>query len=729
MRFAKSTIPPPLDSSGRPSASSLATVFAAVVSLTACGGNGGGDSATPPNAPVTPTPSGTGVTAEYTPLYAADTPIVEQLQYTEPDGTLVTFMGARPTERHARERGEAWDAPDQGPGRYFTFPTFYFQNRTFGLEIRDEVPAGRQRIEVILHVNDGTFNGTTFSLFRNINNPNVRDFGWSLNYGFNNPEEGNKPICHAGQRTCKMSFTSNWRTSPHSPLKIGDKIELAPAPRLQSPAIDGGGERYYSFEQLYVVGKGMRPWYGIVPNLDSEPLPDSTLLGGQASVSYNYSEEPHRVFQQMANNIGIGNTKRFVQGRRLFHTSFADGKHSEHPTTNPIFTEHVGQLGPRYNQSRCIECHTANGRSPAPVLGARLDTLSVLTGVAGANGTVLPDPIYGLNVQQRAASTTAPDYAVSVASYDKTVRTLAGGEQVELVKPVYTFKGPVPSLFSVRQAPQVIGMGLLEAVAEPTILALADPDDANGDGVRGVPHWVNDPETGKVHLGRFGWKATKASLRHQVGDALVKDMGVTSPVFPSRSCQQGAPDCRSTTATTAVSDTELQRMSDYLSLVGVPAQRSLRSGYPEGIRVSPEHDVNPQLIERGSALFAQARCTTCHTPQMTTGNTHPFAELRNQTIRPYTDLLLHDMGPELADTLTEGQAGPSLWRTAPLWGVGSLKYVQGGVQNVRYLHDGRARTLTEAIGWHGGEATASRELFEAFSLEERAAVIAFLESL
>ncbi|WP_245814976.1 di-heme oxidoredictase family protein [Cystobacter ferrugineus] len=678
---------------------------------------------------ITMIPPGTGVTAAYSPLYEPGTEVVEQLQYTEPDGTLVTFMGARPTERHARERGEAWDAPDTGPGRYFTFPTFYFQNRTFGLEIRDEVPAGRQKISVYLHVNDGTFRGTTFSLFRNINNPNVRDFGWSLNYGFNNPLEGNQPICHAGTRDCMMSFTSNWRTSPHSKLKIGDKIELAPAPRLLSPALDGGGERYYSFEQLYVVGKGMRPWYGIAPNLDSEPLPDETLLGGQASVSYNYSEEPHRVFQQMANNIGIKNTKSFVQGRRLFHTSFADGTHSEHPNSNPVFTEHKGQLGPRYNQARCIECHTANGRSAAPAVGARLATLSVLTGAAGAGDTVLPDPTYGWNVQQVPGSASGPSYGVSVASFQKTVRTLADGEQVELVKPVYSFSGPVPSLYSVRQAPQVIGMGLLEAVAEPTILALADPDDANGDGVRGVPHWVNNPETGKVHLGRFGWKATKASVRHQVGDALVKDMGVTSPVFPSVSCQKGSPDCRSTTAATSVSETELQRMSDYLSLIGVPAQRSLRSGYPEGIRVSPEHDVNPPLIQRGSAVFAEARCTSCHTAQLTTSNTHPFAELRDQTIRPYTDLLLHDMGPELADTLTEGQAAPSMWRTQPLWGLGSLKFVQGGAQNVRYLHDGRARTLTEAIMWHGGEAAGSRDRFAALPKADRDALFAFLESL
>jgi CxxC motif-containing protein (DUF1111 family) len=673
----------------------------------------------------TPTPN----TPDYTPLYAAGTPLREQIQYTEADGTLVTLMGGRPTERHARERGEAWDAPDAGPGRYFTFPTFYFQNRTFGLEIRDEVPAGRQRITVRLRINDGTFDGTTFSLFRNAQDPTVRDYGWALNYGFNNPNEGNKPICRAGNGDCTMNFDSNWGTSPHSKLKVGDRIELAPAPRLARDAndktiIDAGGSRYYSFEQLYVVGVGMRPWYGIVPNLDSAPLPDETLLGGQTSVSYNYSEEPMRVFQQMANNIGIANTKTFVQGRRLFHTGFTDGKHSEHPNENPVFTEHVGQQGPRFNQSSCIACHAGNGRSVAAVPGARLDTMSVVTAAQGQS-----DALYGTNVQQRTTDPNAADYAVSIQSYLNSTRTLPDGEKVELQKPVYAFKGGTPAQFSARQAPQVIGMGLLEAIDEAAVLALADPQDKNGDGVRGIPNWVSNPETGKLHLGRFGWKASKATLRHQTGDALIKDMSVTSPVFPSRSCQRSAADCRTASGITGISEEEVKLLADYLALIGVPAQRSLRSGYPAGIRVSPEHDVNPAEIARGNTLFAQVQCTSCHTPQMKTGNNHPFAELRNQTIKPYTNLLLHDMGPGLADTLAEGKASASMWRTAPLWGLGSLKFVQGNAANVRYLHDGRARTLMEAIAWHGGEADNSRTKFEALPKEDRAAILMFLESL
>ncbi|MDF3124225.1 di-heme oxidoredictase family protein [Rheinheimera sp. 1928-s] len=683
---------------------------------------------TDPTDPTEPGPEPVPLPEGALPLFPENTEVVEQIQYKEADGTLVTLMGARPTERHARERGEAWDAPDTGPGRYLTFPPFYFQNRTFGLEIRDTIPAGGNTIEVWLHVNEGSFRGTTFSLFRNIENPNVRDFGWSLNYGFNNPNEGGQPLCHSGKRECMMSFNSNWRTSPHSPLKVGDKIELAPAPRLLAPVLDGGGERYYSFEQLYIVGVGMRPWYGIAPNLDSEPLPNHTLLGGETSVSYNYSEEPFRMFQQMANNIGIGNSLRFAKGRRLFHTSFASGIHSESPTQNPVFSEHQNQLGPRYNNERCIGCHLNNGRSLALQAGAKLDTYSVFTGML-ADDKVVADPLYGLTIQAKARAANADDYSVSVAGYQTEMKTLPDGTAVELQKPLYEFKGPVPELFSVRQAPQVIGLGLLEAIPEQAILANVDINDANGDGVKGVVHWVENPETGATQLGRFGWKATKVSARHQAAEALVQDIGVTSPVYPQRSCQKDAEDCQQPSGTTHISEGELQHLTQYLGLLGVPAQRSLRSGYPDGIRVSTEHDVNPQLIAQGKQLFVQSQCVACHTASFTTGNTHPLAELRNQKIQPYSDLLLHDMGPGLADNLPQGKASGSMWRTAPLWGLGSLKYVQGGEDKVRYLHDGRARTLDEAILWHGGEATQSRSLYENLTAEQRTAVKTFLQSL
>lgn len=725
------------------SSATYAAMAVASIVLAACGsGDGNSGGGTPANGTTLTTPVVV-VDQAYTPLYGADTPVIERIQYSEADGTLVTLAGFRPTNRHARERGEPWmDAVDVGPGNFLTFPTFYFQNRTYGLVIRDEIPAGRQKITAYLKPNVGTFINDGFSAFRRVD-ADVIEYGWKDNVGFSNVQDGTTR-CHASDNLAELcvapSITDNWRSgddgAASNVLKVGDKIEMSPAQFLDNTdgvhaLIDGGGVRYYSLEQLYVVGKGMVPWYGIAPRLDSSPLPAEALLGGQASASYNYSEEPNRVFQQPVNNIGIADMQRFVEGRRLFHTSFVDGKHSESPDINPVFSAHINQLGARYNQTRCIECHTLNGRSVAAVIGTPLTSMSVLTAAADSTGAApKPDATYGYNVQQR--SSAGADYAVTVASYKTSVRTLAGGETVELQQPVYAFKGPVPAQFSVRQAPQIIGMGLLEAVDETTILALARNGDT--DGVRGVPNWATDPETGKLHLGRFGWKAYKATLRQQAGDALIKDLGVTSPVFPSAACQKGVGDCRTVVGTTALSETEITRLANYLMLLAVPAQHSLRSGFPDGARVSPEHDVDPAQIVRGGALFTQARCVSCHTAEMKTSKNHPFAELRDQTIHPYTNMLLHDMGPEMADTLSEGSATPGLWRTAPLWGLGSLPYVQsslpkGDATTVRYLHDGRARTLTEAIGWHGGEASAARANFEAMPKADRDAMLTFLRSL
>jgi CxxC motif-containing protein (DUF1111 family) len=303
-------------------------------------------------------------------------------------------------------------------------------------------------------------------------------------------------------------------------------------PGSDKALIDGGGIRYYSFEQLYVVGKGMVPSYGVAPKLDSQPLPDDALLGGQASVSYNYSEEPHRAFQQTANNIGIANIQRFVECRRLFHTSFLDGKHSESPEVNPAFTQHANQPGTRFNEVHCLGCHAPNGRSPAPAIGAPLNQMQVMVAAASTSTSITPDATYGLNIQQRSRTVGAPDYAVSIQSEEKTVRKLPDGEQVELQKPIYAFKGPVPEQLSVSQAPQGIGVGLLEAIDESAIIALADPQDSNGNGVRGVPNWSTNPEAVERHLGRFGrfgWKAGKGTARQQAASAFLLELGVTTP--------------------------------------------------------------------------------------------------------------------------------------------------------------------------------------------------------
>ena len=232
-----------------------------------------------------------------------------------------------------------------------------------------------------------------------------------------------------------------------------------------------------------------------------------------------------------------------------------------------------------------------------------------------------------------------------------------------------------------------------------------------------------------VRLGRFGWKASKATLRQQAAAALLLDMSVTSPVYRNRSCSSDPAGCNSAPAQTGITEADLQSISNYLSLVAVPAQRSLASGFPKGVAPIDEHNVNPAQISAGAKLFAGMRCTACHTAEMKTGSGHLFAELRNQTIRPYSDLLLHDMGPGLADKFVEGQASGSMWRTSPLWGIGYTDKVMGSSAKVGYLHDGRARNLTEAIEWHDGEAAKSRQRFEGLTKADRDSLLAFLKSL
>jgi CxxC motif-containing protein (DUF1111 family) len=251
----------------------------------------------------------------------------------------------------------------------------------------------------------------------------------------------------------------------------------------------------------------------------------------------------------------------------------------------------------------------------------------------------------------------------------------------------------------------VIGLGLLEAIPEATLLERADPADCNQDGISGRALLVTDPEGGKLRLGRFGWKAEKVSVRHQVLDALEGDLGVGS---------SARPDSAGKVELTSV---EVADLTTYMRLVSVPAQR----------------DVETALVRSGEGLFRSVGCANCHQTDAVTGSVHPFAELRGQAIKPYTDLLLHDMGEGLADAsgvaLSDDPLAPPAaqeWRTPPLWGLGLHSVVNG---NTGLLHDGRAATPLEAILWHGGEAQGARDRFVALSSSERSALLAFLESL
>jgi CxxC motif-containing protein (DUF1111 family) len=713
--------------------------------------------------------------AGWAPLPAAEA--LESLQFTLADGTLVTRFGARGLARHGRERGEEWNeigygpnetvdpvtglAVDKGPGNYLTFVPQYFKNRTWGVEVIDNSRvAGVTKPTLIVNqytTVDFLKGGVAF--FRAIDRPGVTGYGWMapgqlvddniaickpIAYPANNRLTNANGInggCtiqvkdYPGMTALDANGFPNGKNIPARPLVLGDIIEVSPSmfstPESMQSKGDNGGVRYYSQEWIYVVGAGLKPWYGVQPRLNSVPLPAETLSGGIGSVSYNYSDNALFMFQQPQNNIGMQNMQRFVEGRRLVHTNFTTGNHNEQG--NDRYDAAVGLQGQRFNQSACIACHVNNGRSPAPLsANQRLDSMSVRVATTAANGQQMPHPQYGSTVQMNAVSSSGTPQNwgtdVRVGSFESRTVKLADGTSIELRKPKLTFEGATPDVVSLRAAQPMIGAGLLEAIPEADILARAT-STPDVDGVKGVANYVFEPETGAVRLGRFGWKASKATLRHQAAAALLQDMSVTSPVYPNRSCNADPAGCASAPVQKGITEADLQSISRYLALVAVPAQRSIASGFPKGVAPIDELNVNPAQVSAGAKVFQGMRCAACHTAEMKTGNGHLFAELRNQTIRPYSDLLLHDMGTGLADKLIEGQAKGNMWRTAPLWGLGYTEKVMGANAKVGYLHDGRARNLTEAIMWHEGESAASRQRFEKLTKTDRDALLTFLKSL
>jgi CxxC motif-containing protein (DUF1111 family) len=294
----------------------------------------------------------------------------------------------------------------------------------------------------------------------------------------------------------------------------------------------------------------------------------------------------------------------------------------------------------------------------------------------------------------------------------------ADGESYSLRRPTLEFSGlafgPLAAdvLTSARVAPQMIGLGLLEALDEATILALADPDDDDADGISGRPNYVWDPAAQALALGRFGWKANQAGLRQQNAGAFLGDIGITSSLHAEQNCPSTQAEC---TAAQSGGDPELSEdllddMTTYTRLLAVPARRN----------------VDDAEVLAGREQFHALGCADCHVPNLHTGALEDFPELSEQSIWPYTDLLLHDMGQGLADGRPDFEADGSEWRTPPLWGIGLFAVVN---DHTFYLHDGRARNLAEAVLWHGGEAESAKQAFVEADASDRAALLRFLESL
>lgn len=372
-------------------------------------------------------------------------------------------------------------------------------------------------------------------------------------------------------------------------------------------------------------------------------------------------------------------------------------------------------LGPLYNSVSCVSCHIGDGRGKAPGANEALISMLFRISVPGTDSYGGPNPVpgFGTQLQQRAIFGKQPEAQVQI-SYQERTFSFADQATYSLRYPEYTLVNPyipLPSdlMVSPRVAPPVFGLGLLEAVSEQSILALADEHDADGDGISGKPNYVWDGKLQRMVLGRFGWKAGQPDLLQQSAAAYNEDMGITNFRYPYES-SYGQPQYIAGTEGVELPDSLLHAVTFYIKTLAVPARRNAD---------------NPEVI-RGKMLFAQARCSSCHVPMMRTSVNVAFPELSNQTIFPYTDMLLHDMGPELADNRPEYAAGGSEWRTPPLWGIGLTRIVNG---HNNFLHDGRARTLMEAIMWHGGEARYSRDYVKQLPLADRNALIKFLESL
>jgi CxxC motif-containing protein (DUF1111 family) len=411
--------------------------------------------------------------------------------------------------------------------------------------------------------------------------------------------------------------------------------------------------------------------------------------------------------------LPVEDLRRFTFGNRLFNTNWVAA---------PASVDAFDGLGPLFNRVSCSACHTRDGRGRPPEHGEPLESMLVRLSLPGSepNGAPRPVPHYGDQLNEKALP-GVPAEGRTVVSYREQPGQYRDGQVYSLLVPAYEFTalgyGPLPAdtLKSPRVAPPVFGLGLLEAVPDAEILARADPDDADHDGISGRAHQVWDAAQGRRALGRFGWKANQPSLRQQGASAALGDIGLTTSLFPRENVAdgqsaaaampgggpQGEPELR---------DDFLDKLTFYLRSLAVPA---------------PRFGAAPAAA-RGATLFTRIGCTACHAPTLTTGDFPDLPALAHQQIHPFTDLLLHDMGAELADGRPDFEALGSEWRTPPLWGIGLTAIVN---RHTRFLHDGRARSLEEAVLWHGGEARAARERFMKLKRPERRALLDFLGSL
>jgi CxxC motif-containing protein (DUF1111 family) len=460
----------------------------------------------------------------------------------------------------------------------------------------------------------------------------------------------------------------------------------------------------------------------VAPTTDfSRPEPFEALQAG-ATTSI---EEPNRsAFSHASANLPAAKRMDFKLGNALFRKLWVAA---------PSSTLASDGLGPFYNARSCEQCHKDDGRGMPPDAG-KSGTLFLRLArspqteaenalIAQGLARNFPDPVYGTQLQDKAIPGLLAEGQMQV-SYAPQEFRYPDGTVVTLRKPYYAVTdlryGPLDTrtTLSPRVAPQMIGLGLIEAIPDEQLRALADPDDADGNGISGRLQQVRDL-AGDMRIGRFGWKAENSSIRDQSAHALSGDIGISTPAVdtPYGDCTRAQADCLALPAgvqprlgAQEAPDPILDLITEYSRHLAVPARRKSGSA--------------PVL--RGKQMFYQSGCASCHRPKFVTSADGVAEEFRAQLIWPYSDFLLHDMGEGLADGQTVGDATGSEWRTPPLWGIGLTSTV---TRKAFYLHDGRARSLEEAILWHGGEAERARDSYASLSRTDRENLLKFLESL
>ncbi len=401
----------------------------------------------------------------------------------------------------------------------------------------------------------------------------------------------------------------------------------------------------------------------------------------------------------------------------------------------PTATTASDGLGPLFNGRGCKSCHIRDGRGHPPESTEDFGISMVLRLSVPDHASDLPaetlqylanapEPVYGTQLQDKSAAGLAAEGRLRI-DYDPATVAFADGTEITLRQPAYsvarTGYGPLHEAveFSPRIAPPMIGLGLLEAIPEADILALADPEDRDGDGISGRPNRVWSQEHDQWMLGRFGWKAGQPTLSQQSSDAFLNDIGISTPIHPDPwgNCTAAQTACRRAPHGESGTAEQLEIPSVGMDLV---------TFYARNLAVPARQAVDRPEVLAGKALFHAAGCAGCHQPKFVTHRLDAQPEQSFQLIWPYSDLLLHDMGEGLADNRPEFAANGREWRTPPLWAIGRTEAVSG---HTVFLHDGRARSLTEAILWHGGEAEVAREAFRTMGKPDRDALITFLESL